>query len=220
MTEKTPTEVTAAAASLNPVRRPARELMEGSVSSNTRRAYQSALWRFDEWLDGHPVHGAITDAAIGEYLTQRYLEGRSPATCEQLVAALRFRAKLHGTASPVGPLTDRVLAGIRRKGRDRGRGQVQGVSWEQAEQVAALAARDGTAAGLRDAALILVGSEGMLRIGELSALQMEDVAFEADGSGRVTIRSSKDGPGRNWKGVVPRPAGGAEDRGMGAEGGH
>ena len=73
----------------------ARELIEGSVSENTRRAYRAALARFDQWLDRHPVLGAaVTDAAMAEYLTQRFVEGKSPATCQQVVAALRFRAKL------------------------------------------------------------------------------------------------------------------------------
>ena len=167
------------------------ELIEASVSANTRRSYLAALTRFDEWLDNHPVHGAeTTDAAIAEYLTQRYEDGKSPATCEQVVAALKFRAKLHGTASPTGPVTDRVRAGIRRKGRHRGRGQVRGVSLEMAEHAAALAAPDGLA-GLRDAALILVGSEGLLRVSELAGLLAGDLDYVADGSGRVTIRSSK-----------------------------
>ena len=176
------------------------ELIEASVSANTRRSYLAVLVRYDEWLDNHPVHGAeTTDAAIAEYLTQRYEEGKSPATCEQVVAALRFRAKLHGTDSPTGPVTARVLAGIRRKGRHRGRGQVRGVSLEMAEQVADLAARDGTVAGLRDAALILTGSEGMLRVSELAGLLAGDLDYAADGSGRLTIRSSKtdqEGTGR------------------------
>ena len=178
--------------------RSTRELIEASVSENTRRSYLHALTRFDEWLETHPSGSANTDAAIADYLTQRYEEGKSPATCEQVVAALKFRAKLHGTGSPTGPVTDRVLAGIRRKGRHRGRGQVQGVSLEMAEHVAAVAARDGLA-GLRDAALIMVGSEGMLRVSELAGLLAGDLDYLADGSGRVTIRASKtdqEGSGR------------------------
>ena len=45
--------------------------------------------------------------------------------------------------------------------------------------------------GLRDAALIAVGSDGLLRISEIAALQVEDVEQTEDGSGRLTVRSSK-----------------------------
>ena len=45
--------------------------------------------------------------------------------------------------------------------------------------------------GLRDAALIGVGSDGLLRISEIAALQVEDVEQTEDGSGRLTVRSSK-----------------------------
>ena len=45
--------------------------------------------------------------------------------------------------------------------------------------------------GLRDAALIAVGSDGLLRISEIAALQVDDVEQTEDGSGRLTVRSSK-----------------------------
>ena len=77
------------------------------------------------------------------------------------VAAVKFRCRLQGLASPVGPATDRVLAGLRREGKGRGRGQVDGVRFSQVDGVrfsqvdtaAAVAANDGgSVTGLRDAA--------------------------------------------------------------------
>ena len=51
-------------------------------------------------------------------------QGRAPATAALGVAAVTFRATLAGT--PVrGPQTDRVLAGFRRDGADRGRGHAE-----------------------------------------------------------------------------------------------
>ncbi len=44
---------------------------------------------------------------------------------------------------------------------------------------------------MRDAAILAVASDALLRVGEVAALQVDDIAFEADGSGIVTIRSSK-----------------------------
>ena len=162
-------------------------LVEASIADNTKRAYGAALERFDRAMAGRPV----TDEAVADHLASLFAVDKSPATCALLVAALRFRARLQGTPAPTGPATDRVLAGIRRAGRDRGRGQVQGVSFAQADAASAVAASDGSLRGLRDAALIAVMSDGLLRISELAALEVADIAFEEDGSGRATVRRSK-----------------------------
>ena len=87
-----------------------------------------------------------------------------------VVAAVRFQVRVTGTESPVGPATDRVLAGFRRAGSDRGRGQVAGVRWSQADAAATVAATGGAdIAGLRDGAIIAVASDAMLRVSELAA---------------------------------------------------
>ena len=101
---------------------------------------------------------------------------------------MRLRAKLAGTTSPAGPATARVLAGFWREGRDRG--QVAGVRWDQADLAAALVDR-GSLAGLRDAAIVAVASDAMLRVSEIAALSVADLALEEDGSGRLAIRHSK-----------------------------
>ncbi len=166
----------------------ARHLAEASISANTRRAYGSALARLDAWLDGRP----LDDAALSTYLAEMFAVGRSPATAGQTAAAIRFRAKLTGQGDPIGPASARVLAGFRREGNGRGRGQVTGMRWEQADATAAVAANGGGAiAGLRDAAIVAIMSDAMLRVSECAALDVVDLATEADGTGRLTIRSSK-----------------------------
>ena len=162
------------------------ELVQASISANTKRAYTAALTRFDKAIGDNPV----TDTVVANYLAALYDAEKSPATCSQVVAALKFRAKLQDLPPPVGPRTNRVLAGIRRQGRGRGRGQASGVNFSQAEAAAAIAAGEGSIQGRRDAAIISVMSDGLLRVSELVALQVDDLAFEPDG-GRVTIRHSK-----------------------------
>ncbi len=123
----------------------------------------------------------VTDEVVANYLAGLFDDEEkspAPATCAQIVAAIRFRAKLNGEPSPTGPATDRVLAGIRRKGRGRGRGQAQGVNFSQADAAAAIAAGDGSLFGLRDAAIIAVMSDGLLRISELADLEVSDVPGE------------------------------------------
>ena len=58
---------------------------------------------------------SLDDATLAEYLAARFEEGHSPAVAGQVVAAVQFYAKLGGQPSPVGPATERVLAGFRRR---------------------------------------------------------------------------------------------------------
>ena len=165
-------------------------LFDASVSANTRRAYSTALQRLDAALDGRP----LTDGRLAEYVTGLQAAGRAPASVALVLAAVRFRARRQEVAAPVGPLTDRALAGLRREGRKRGRGQVQGVTFPEADAAAAEAASAGDEAGLRDAALIAVASDALLRVSEVAALDVADITAEDDGSGRLTIRTSKTDP--------------------------
>ena len=65
------------------------------------------------------------------------------------------------------------------------------MGFAQADAAAAVAAGDDSLGGLRDAALISVMSDGLLRVSEVAALEVADIAFEDDGSGRATVRRSK-----------------------------
>ena len=149
--------------------RPAADLAKASMSGNTRRAYETALRGFEG--SGNPE----TDAGVAAYLGGLYGEGHSAAVAAMAVAALRFRAKLNSRPSPVGAASERVLAGFRRLAAERGRGRVAGVRWEQADRAAALAEGDGDLAGLRDAAIVAVASDALLRVSEIEALDIGDV---------------------------------------------
>ena len=85
-------------------------------------------------------------------------------------------------------------------GKSGGRGQVAPVRWEQAEAAAAVAVNgQGALHGLRDAALLAVASDALLRVSEAAALDVADIQKEPDGSGTVLIRSGKtdqEGKGR------------------------
>ena len=158
------------------------DLVRASIADNTRRAYETALRRFEQ--SEYPE----TDGGIAAYLSSLYEQGRSAACAAMLVAALRFRARLRGCPSPVGAATTRVLAGFRRLARGRGRGKVTGVRWEQADRAAAMAEQSGNMAGLRDAAIVAVASDAMLRVSEVAALDVSDINLAGQ---TVVIRRSK-----------------------------
>ena len=165
----------------------AQALAAASISANTRRAYTAALGRLDTWLADMCV--PLSDPALAEYLSELFEAGKAPAVAALVVAAVKFRAKLTGTEIPVGPATARVLAGFRRAGRTRGRGQVEGVRWEQADAAADLAVNEETKlSGLRDAAILAVASDALLRVSELAALTVADIDMTEQ---TITVQRSK-----------------------------
>ena len=130
---------------------------------------------------------------LADHLAARHDAGAAPTSISMTAAAVKAAARLSGRASPAGPETARVLAGIRREGRGRGRGQAKGLHWSAADTVAVLAANNGkrSVAGLRDAALVAFAADCLLRVSEAVAVQVADLAPEPDGSGRLTIRHAK-----------------------------
>ncbi len=161
-------------------------LAAGSLAASTRHAYEARLRQFDQWLDGLPP----TDRTLASYLARLFEKGLAPATAEQTVAAAKRRAKEAGEDDPAGPETRAVLGGFRREAAGRGPGQAVGIGWEQADRMALLALAEGTLRGARDAAMIAVASDGLLRASEVEALDAEDIVFLPEGA-LVAVRRSK-----------------------------
>ena len=97
---------------------------------------------------------------------------RSARALALAVAAVRFRAKLAGQPDPAGEATARVLAGYRRTGSDRGRGQAAPLSADGLAAILATAERprtDGrgveshTTAQRRDRRIVVHGRVAPLR---------------------------------------------------------
>ncbi len=166
-----PTQDTAAAPLANPAPAglmwAAADLARASIADNTRRAYKAALRQFeqsafpeaDAGVAGLP-HAAVSTGAL---------------------CGLRRHGGLGAAAT-------RVLAGFRRLAAGRGRGMVAGVRWEQADRAAEMAEGSGNLRGLRDAAIVAVASDALLRVSEIAALDVADVDLTEQ---TVLIRRSK-----------------------------
>ncbi len=154
-----------------------------TYTPNTHKAYGRAVERFAGFLEDREADDA-TAAAFLEAEAQR---GLAPASL----------ARAAGAADPRGALTPRTLGRLKRKCADRGRGQVAGFRRGSVTEAATLAAAEGTLAGLRDAALLRLGSDGFLRISELAAVRVDDLEPGDGGSGRLALpRSKTDQEGR------------------------
>ena len=144
-------------------------LIQSSVAPNTIAAYRRATQKLEAWLDGQ----ILTDGLLATYITGLHHQGKSPATIAQAVAAIKWTAS-KSRIDVVGEITQRTLAGIRREGKSRGRGQVEGIVWSEVDRVCAFAESDNSIAGLRDAALIRLMSDCLLRVSEAVAVNCGD----------------------------------------------
>ena len=158
-----------------------RDLIQQGIAPNTIKAYQTATQKLEAWLGGQ----VLTDGLLATYITGLHHQGKSPATIAQVVAAVKWTAS-KSRIDVVGEITQRTLAGIRREGKDRGRGQVEGLIWQDVERIAAFAEADKTVAGLRDSAMIRLMSDCLLRVSEVVAVNVGDL-----NKATLTVRSSK-----------------------------
>ena len=186
-----------------PLSEDAHRLMEVSISENTRRAYSAALSRLESYLESRS-DPTLTDESLANYLALLHESGHpsqrtdhqprplSPPSLALICQAVRFVERLQQrTPSVVGPMTDRVLAGARREGKQRGRGQVAAITREHLAVMVRDAERKDTVAGARDAALFRVMSDALLRISEAVHIDCEHITEEADGSARLLVPTSK-----------------------------
>ena len=157
-------------------------LIKASIAENTQKAYQRALQSLETWLLGR----TLSDALLANYITQLHEAGKSPATIGQAVAAVKWQLKHQSQETFNCPVTQATLAGIRREGKDRGRGQVDGLIWQDVERVCIYAEAEGTLIGLRDSAMIRLMSDCLLRISEVVAVNVGDFKGST-----LTLRTSK-----------------------------
>ena len=150
------------------------EVIRANVSDNTLKAYEHATRKLEAWLEGR----ALTDAVVAEYIRFLYAEGKSPATINLVVSAVKWMAEYRGADTVVGDITARSMSEIRGEGKERARRQVDGLTWDDVERVCAAAESSDTAAGTRDAAMISLMSDCLLRISEAVAVNVEDIKAE------------------------------------------
>ena len=148
------------------------DLIEKSFAENTMRNRRQALKQFREWLQGREIR----DGLLAEYITHLFDEGKAPGTISIVVSAVKWLLKHQNGGTPVElPITSATLSGIRREGRDRGRGQQNGLTWLEVEKICAVQEADGTLRGLRNSAILRVMSDGLLRISEVTELRIADL---------------------------------------------
>lgn len=150
------------------------EEIRADVSDNTLKAYEHAARKLGAWLEGR----VLSDSVLAKYVRVLHEQGKSPATINLIVSAVRWMAEYRGIDPVAGAATEGALSDVRQSGKRHERRRVDGLTWNDVEQVCAAAESADTAAGLRDAAMISLMSDCLLRISEVVAVDVEDVGEE------------------------------------------
>ena len=154
-----------------------------ALSASTKTAYQKSLARLAAMGVSVPD---LTDESLCLCISKLDKENLSPATLSLIVAAVKWFFKHIQGGVADWPITDTRLISIKRDSQNLGTGQVDGLDWSDVDVICRLSALDGTARGLRDAALIRLMSDCLLRISEAVAVNVEDIRGNA-----LAIRRSK-----------------------------
>ena len=162
-------------------------------AANTHRGYRADWTIFTAWCAGRGESALPASAAVvRRFVGAEADRGRSPATIERRLAAIRHYHRVGGHVPPTeqpdaGPLRE-TMAGIRRAW---GGAVVRKDAADAAilERLLATITGDGVRAR-RDRAVLVIGMAAALRRSELVALTMADVALVPEGL-RLTIRGSK-----------------------------
>ena len=150
------------------------EEIRANVSDNTLKAYEHATRKLEDWLDGR----TLNDTVLAEYIRFLHTKGKSPATINLLLSAVKWMAEYHGIDNVAGAITKRTWSGIRGENRGGGRRRADGLTWDEVERMCTVAKSSETLAGLRDAAMISLMSDCLLRISEAVVVNVEDIGEE------------------------------------------
>ena len=178
------------------------ELMGSSLSERTKANYAWHLRQFDKWCREHGIK-VPDDQVVSEFLTELFVKGYAPGTIGLFTDALNYYARTRGQSSPVGHETRSVMRGIAREGRERGRGQAEGLTFENYHRILDLACEPrhiyesierATERGLVDRAMVTLLFMAAMRRSEVGRLVWADVDFTHKDLVYVAVKHSKTNP--------------------------
>lgn len=179
--------------------RDALDAAEEAFAANTKRAIKTDTDDFIRWCiaagrDSLPA-GPDTVVAYLEDLAARTnprtAKPLTYATLARRLSSLGWLHRVHGHADPTktAEVQLKMKALARRKGTRQS--QALGIGRAELDLILAEIGDGALLEDLRDAALLAVGYDALLRRGELVSLRVEDIKTEADGSGLLYLARSK-----------------------------
>jgi len=165
-------------------------------SPHTRRGYRHDLTKFEDWREGRPVSKLLVE----EYAAHLQGEGKSPNTVNRALAAIRWWARKVADLAFEGGMAKEEreeivtqaarVAGVKDVTGER---QHKGRHITEGELAALMRACEGngSAAGVRDAAIMALAWQTGARRSELAGLELQDFEGGEDVA-EVKIRGKGD----------------------------
>lgn len=176
-------------------------LMGASMASSTVTAYARDWRAWVTYADAHGLEPLPADPAHVCAFLASYAVDRKATTTQRAAMAIGKAHRLAGIASPVDhEHVRRTLAGLR---RTKGMAPKQALPLCTEDVARIVAATPNDLRGLRDRALVLIGFVGAFRVGELVALDAEDVERRTEGVLVRVRRAKTDQEGRGRIKAIP-----------------
>jgi site-specific recombinase XerD len=164
-------------------------LSSAMIATNTWKSYADSFRRFERWCESmarNPLPASSETLAL--WATSMLTAGLKVSTVELRISGVLHRHREAGLRSPLTSEVRRILNGARRLRREVPN-QKCALTVEQLWRISRLM-DTGTARGLRDRAIVVLGFAGAFRRSELAGLDLADVAFVPKGL-LVHLRFSK-----------------------------
>lgn len=173
------------------------------VSPHTVRAYLSDLKKFEEWREGRP----LTKTLVEQYISEMQEQGKSAATINRSLAALRWWARRHREKAldiPAYQLDrqqqekrDHFIEQTQRINETQGIPQTDDlpgrrVYLEEIDDLISACLDDPDPAGTRDAAMIAFAWQTGARRAEIAGLQLQDIENNGNGAD-ITLKHGTKG---------------------------
>jgi integrase len=172
------------------------DLVENSISGNTRRAYQSDLTHFEGWGGRIPAAPGMVAAYLATHS-----ETLSVATLVRRVATISKAHVARGLPNPCrSEIVHATLRGVK---RTRGTPQREAKPLLREDLFRVLDGMGDSIRGARDRALLLIGFAGGFRRSELVGLDLADVEHVRQGIVVTIKRSKTDQEGKGRKIGIP-----------------
>ena len=165
----------------------------GAYSPRSIKGYSSDLRIFIDWCRARSCEWLPSKPqAVADFVDEQ-VEQHCISTIKRRLCAIAFAHRMRDLPVPVDANVVRLA--VRRAIRQRASRPKQVRGLTNAIRARVAHSCPGTTAGLRDTALISVGYDTLCRSSELSAMHVEHIRFDTEGTATLLIPRTKSDPG-------------------------
>jgi len=168
----------------------------GLIARNTVTGYGYDVKMYAAWCKQFELMALPSSTeTLGLYLTDLLSQGKKISTARRRRCAIIHQHRSHGLPSPDAIEIRELLLGAQRLRGEKPR-QMRPITVGELRRMSAALARSGTAADLRDRAILVLGFATALRRSNLAALSLGDIEFCRQGLIVSVDREKQDQAGK------------------------